>query len=70
MRIAVVGMALALALGPPALAGGKGGGPTHSDMPVTKQVDKATAKTSGASPNLFKNTTAGRHIKKGTITVR
>jgi type VI protein secretion system component Hcp len=66
MRIVIVGMTLALAFGSPALAGGKSGGPSHSDMPATKQVDKATPKTGGASPNLFKSTTTGKHYKKVT----
>jgi type VI protein secretion system component Hcp len=70
MRIVIVGMALALALSSRALAGGKAGGPSHSDMTVTKQVDKATPKTSGGSPNLFKNTTRGTHYKKATINMR
>jgi type VI protein secretion system component Hcp len=64
MRIVIVGMALALALSSPALAGGKAGGPS---LPVTKQVDKATPKTSGGSPNLFKYTSTGKHYKKATI---
>jgi type VI protein secretion system component Hcp len=70
MRIAIVAMALTLALGSPALAGSKGGGPSHSDMPVTKQIDKATTKTGGSSPNLFKNTTTGQHYKKVTLPMR
>jgi type VI protein secretion system component Hcp len=70
MRAVIVGMALALALALPALAGGKGGGPPHSDMPVTKQVDKATAKASGGGPSLYRSTATGKHFKKATITVR
>jgi type VI protein secretion system component Hcp len=70
MRIVIVGMALALALGSSALAGGKSSRPSHSNIPVTKQVDKATAKTSGASSQLFKNATTGKHYDKATLTVR
>ncbi len=67
MRIVIVGMILALALSFPALAGSKGSGPSHSNMPVTKQVDKATAtKSDASSPNLFKSTATGKHIKKVT----
>ncbi len=66
MRVVIVGMALALASASPALAGGKGGGPSHSDMPATKQVDQATPKTS-SSPKLYKSTTTGKHISKGKI---
>jgi type VI protein secretion system component Hcp len=66
VRVAIVGMALALASASPALAGGKGGGPSHSDMPVTKQVDQATPKTS-SSPNLYKSTTTGKHIPKAKV---
>jgi hypothetical protein len=39
-------------------------------MPVTKQVDKATAKTSGGSSHFFKNTTTGKHYDKATLPMR
>lgn len=63
MRIVIVGTILALAFGSAALAGGKSGGPSHSNMPVTKQVDKATPKTDRSRPNLFESTATGKHYK-------
>ena len=68
MRVVIVGMALALASASPALAGGKGGGPSHSDLHFTKQFDQATPKTS-SSPKLYRSTTTGKHISKGKLTI-
>jgi len=69
MRVVIVGMALALASASPALAGSKGGGPSHSDMSVTKHVDQATPKMS-SSPNLYKSTATGKHFSKAKLIVR
>jgi hypothetical protein len=48
-EVVIVGMALAFVSATSAFAGGKGGGgPTHSEITVTKPVDVATPKVSGS----------------------
>jgi type VI protein secretion system component Hcp len=64
---AILGTVVALAItSPVAWAGSKSGGASHSEINVTKQTDKATAKTT-SSPKLYNNASKGSHYKKAVI---